>query len=77
MNPVSEAADMAARKLNPFQRKRVCSNIFVPIIPGDCGTPVLLMGAGMVKTTAGSMPDNALYIMLDMCSSARLLFCRS
>lgn len=30
----SEAADIAARKLNPFQRiARTLSNIFVPIIP--------------------------------------------
>ena len=30
----SEAADIAAKKLNPFQRiARLLSNIFVPIIP--------------------------------------------
>ncbi|VTP87056.1 trehalose(maltose)-specific PTS system components IIBC [Proteus vulgaris] len=34
----SEAANIAAKKLNPFQRiARLLSNIFVPIIPAICG----------------------------------------
>ena len=39
----SEAADLAARKLNPFQRiARLLSNIFVPIIPAIVASGLLM-----------------------------------
>ena len=70
----SEAADMAARKLNPFQRiARLLSNIFVPIIPAIVASGLLMGLLGMVKTYGWVNPDNALYIMLDMCSSAAFI----
>ena len=63
----SEAADIAARKLNPFQRiARLLSNIFVPIIPAIVASGLLMGLLGMVKTYGWVNPDNALYIMLDM-----------
>ncbi|MEB5974291.1 sucrose-specific PTS transporter subunit IIBC [Pantoea dispersa] len=70
----SEAADIAARKLNPFQRiARLLSNIFVPIIPAIVASGLLMGLLGMVKTYGWVSPDNALYIMLDMCSSAAFI----
>ena len=70
----SEAADIAARKLNPFQRiARLLSNIFVPIIPAIVASGLLMGLLGMVKTYGWVNPDNALYIMLDMCSSAAFI----
>ncbi len=47
----SEAADIAAKKLNPLQRiARVLSNIFVPIIPAIVASGLLMGLLGMVKT---------------------------
>lgn len=70
----SEAADIAARKLNPFQRiARLLSNIFVPIIPAIVASGLLMGLLGMVKTYGWVNRDNALYIMLDMCSSAAFI----
>ncbi|WP_256738685.1 PTS transporter subunit EIIC, partial [Cronobacter sakazakii] len=70
----SEAASVAARKLNPFQRiARLLSNIFVPIIPAIVASGLLMGLLGMVKTYGWVSPDNALYIMLDMCSSAAFI----
>ncbi|EIB96448.1 sucrose-specific PTS transporter subunit IIBC [Pantoea sp. Sc1] len=70
----SEAADIAARKLNSFQRiARLLSNIFVPIIPAIVASGLLMGLLGMVKTYGWVNPENALYIMLDMCSSAAFI----
>lgn len=70
----SEAANLAARKLNPFQRiARLLSNIFVPIIPAIVASGLLMGLLGMVKTYGWVNADNALYIMLDMCSSAAFI----
>ncbi len=70
----SEAADLAAKKLNPFQRiARLLSNIFVPIIPAIVASGLLMGLLGMVKTYGWVDPSNALYIMLDMCSSAAFI----
>ena len=70
----SEAADLAARKLNPFQRiARLLSNIFVPIIPAIVASGLLMGLLGMVKTYGWVNADNAIYIMLDMCSSAAFI----
>jgi len=70
----SEAADIAARKLNPFQRiARLLSNIFVPIIPAIVASGLLMGLLGMVKTYGWVNPENALYSMLDMCSSAAFI----
>ncbi|VTT28939.1 PTS system protein [Klebsiella pneumoniae] len=70
----SEAADIAAKKLNPLQRiARVLSNIFVPIIPAIVASGLLMGLLGMVKTYGWVNPDSALFIMLDMCSSAAFI----
>jgi PTS system sucrose-specific IIC component len=70
----SEAAAIAARKLNPFQRAaRLLSNIFVPIIPAIVASGLLMGLLGMVKTYGWVNPENALYIMLDMFSSAAFI----
>ena len=70
----SEAADIAAKKLNPFQRiARLLSNIFVPIIPAIVASGLLMGLLGMVKTYGWVDPGNAIYIMLDMCSSAAFI----
>ncbi len=63
-----------AKKLNPFQRiARLLSNIFVPIIPAIVASGLLMGLLGMVKTYGWVDPSNALYIMLDMCSSAAFI----
>lgn len=70
----SDAATLAARKLNPFQRiARLLSNIFVPIIPAIVASGLLMGLLGMVKTYGWADSSNALYIMLDMCSSAAFI----
>ncbi|WP_075183109.1 sucrose-specific PTS transporter subunit IIBC [Pantoea sp. 1.19] len=70
----AEAANLAARKLNPFQRiARLLSNIFVPIIPAIVASGLLMGLLGMVKTYGWVSADNALYVMLDMCSSAAFI----
>jgi PTS system sucrose-specific IIC component len=58
----SEAADIAAKKLNPFQRiARLLSNIFVPIIPAIVASGLLMGLLGMVKTYGWVDPSNALH----------------
>lgn len=70
----SEVANIAAKKLNPFQRiARLLSNIFVPIIPAIVASGLLMGLLGLMKTNQWVSPDNALYIMLDMCSSAAFI----
>ncbi|CFQ91584.1 PTSsystem sucrose-specific transporter subunit IIBC [Yersinia frederiksenii] len=70
----SEAADVAARKLNPFQRiARLLSNIFVPIIPAIVASGLLMGLLGMVKTYGWADANSALFIMLDMFSSAAFI----
>ncbi|CCV44247.1 PTS sucrose transporter subunit IIBC [Yersinia enterocolitica] len=70
----SEAADAAARKLNPFQRiARLLSNIFVPIIPAIVASGLLMGLLGMVKTYGWADANSALFIMLDMFSSAAFI----
>ncbi|MGC2867200.1 sucrose-specific PTS transporter subunit IIBC [Proteus vulgaris] len=70
----SEAANIAAKKLNSFQRiARLLSNIFVPIIPAIVASGLLMGLLGLMKTNQWVSPDNALYIMLDMCSSAAFI----
>ena len=56
----SEAAAIAARKLNPF-------------IPAIVASGLLMGLLGMVKTYGWVNPENALYIMLDMFSSAAFI----
>jgi len=70
----SEAADIAAKKLNPLQRiARVLSNIFVPIIPAIVASGLMMGLLGMVKTWGWVDASSALFIMLDMCSSAAFI----
>ncbi|MCW2476064.1 sucrose-specific PTS transporter subunit IIBC [Candidatus Symbiopectobacterium sp. NZEC151] len=70
----ADVAKIAARKLNPLQRvARLLSNIFVPIIPAIVASGLLMGLLGMVKTYGWVSADNALYIMLDMCSSAAFI----
>lgn len=70
----SAAADAAARKLNPFQRiARLLSNIFVPIIPAIVASGLLMGLLGMVKTYGWADANSALFIMLDMFSSAAFI----
>ncbi|PRD13888.1 sucrose-specific PTS transporter subunit IIBC [Pantoea coffeiphila] len=70
----SEAADIAAKKLNPLQRiARTLSNIFVPIIPAIVASGLLMGLLGMVKTYGWVDASSALFIMLDMCSSAAFI----
>ncbi|CNL07187.1 Sucrose permease IIC component [Yersinia aldovae ATCC 35236] len=66
----SEAADAAARKLNPFQRiARLLSNIFVPIIPAIVASGLLMGLLGMVKTY-GCANGKAALQMPPRCPSA-------
>ncbi|MFG1172743.1 sucrose-specific PTS transporter subunit IIBC [Erwiniaceae bacterium CAU 1747] len=70
----SEAADIAAKKLNPLQRiARILSNIFVPIIPAIVASGLLMGLLGMVKTYGWVDASSAVFIMLDMCSSAAFI----
>ncbi|HFF1338892.1 TPA: maltose/glucose-specific PTS transporter subunit IIC, partial [Escherichia coli] len=49
------------------------SNIFVPIIPAIVASGLLMGLLGMVKTYGWVNADNAIYILLDMCSSAAFI----
>ncbi|KAA8999298.1 PTS sucrose transporter subunit IIBC [Affinibrenneria salicis] len=70
----SEAANIAAKKLNPLQRlARLLSNIFVPIIPAIVASGLLMGLLGMVKTYGWVDAGSALFIMLDMFSSAAFI----
>jgi len=70
----SEAAAVAARKLNSAQRiARLLSNIFVPIIPAIVASGVLMGLLGMMKTYGWVDAGSALFVMLDMFSSAAFI----
>ncbi|SJN57757.1 sucrose-specific PTS transporter subunit IIBC [Vibrio ruber] len=66
--------NIATQKLNPFQRiARLLSNIFVPIIPAIASAGLLMGLLGLVRSNGWVSPDSALFIMLDMCSSAAFI----
>ncbi|MCL2892861.1 sucrose-specific PTS transporter subunit IIBC [Brenneria tiliae] len=70
----SEAATLAARKLNPLQRlARLLSNIFVPIIPAIVASGLLMGLLGLIKTYGWADAGSAIFIMLDMFSSAAFI----
>ena len=70
----SELTDLATQKLNPLQRvARLLSNIFVPIIPAIVASGLLMGLLGMVRTYGWANPDSAIFIMLDMFSSAAFI----
>jgi len=70
----AELTDIAAQKLNPLQRvARLLSNIFVPIIPAIVASGLLMGLLGMVRTYGWANPDSAIFIMLDMFSSAAFI----
>ncbi|MCV9879683.1 sucrose-specific PTS transporter subunit IIBC [Brenneria izbisi] len=70
----SEAASLAARKLNPAQRlARLLSNIFVPIMPAIIASGLLMGLLGMCKTYGWVDASSAVFIMLDMFSSAAFI----
>ena len=70
----AELTDLAAQKLNPLQRvARLLSNIFVPIIPAIVASGLLMGLLGMVRTYGWANPDSAIFIMLDMFSSAAFI----
>ena len=70
----SELTELAAKKLNPLQRiARLLSNIFVPIIPAIVASGLLMGALGMVRTYGWANPDSAIFIMLDMFSSAAFI----
>ncbi|MEC5321414.1 sucrose-specific PTS transporter subunit IIBC [Brenneria populi subsp. brevivirga] len=70
----SEAATLAAQKLNPLQRlARLLSNIFVPIIPAIVASGLLMGLLGMIKTYGWADAGSAIFIMLDMFSSAAFI----
>ncbi|MBJ7222411.1 MULTISPECIES: sucrose-specific PTS transporter subunit IIBC [unclassified Brenneria] len=70
----SEAATLAARKLNPLQRlARLLSNIFVPIIPAIVASGLLMGVLGLIKTYGWVDAGSAIFIMLDMFSSAAFI----
>ena len=70
----AELTDMAAAKLNLAQRlARTLSNIFVPIIPAIVASGLLMGLLGMVRTYGWANADSALFVMLDMFSSAAFI----
>ncbi|RLM21406.1 PTS sucrose transporter subunit IIBC [Brenneria alni] len=70
----SEAATLAAQKLNPLQRlARLLSNIFVPIIPAIVASGLLMGLLGLIKTYGWADAGSAVFIMLDMFSSAAFI----
>ncbi|PNH94739.1 sucrose-specific PTS transporter subunit IIBC [Vibrio diazotrophicus] len=70
----TELTNIATQKLNPFQRiARLLSNIFVPIIPAIASAGLLMGLLGLVRSNGWAAPDSALFIMLDMCSSAAFI----
>ena len=70
----AELTDIAAQKLNPLQRvARLLSNIFVPIIPAIVASGLLMGLLGMVRPYGWANPDSAIFIMLDMFSSAAFI----
>ncbi|QDX31576.1 sucrose-specific PTS transporter subunit IIBC [Dickeya poaceiphila] len=70
----SEAATLASQKLNPLQRlARLLSNIFVPIIPAIVASGLLMGLLGMIKTYGWVDAGSAIFVMLDMFSSAAFI----
>ena len=70
----AQLTNLAAQKLNPLQRvARLLSNIFVPIIPAIVASGLLMGLLGMVRTYGWADPDSAIFIMLDMFSSAAFI----
>lgn len=70
----AELTNLAAQKLNPLQRvARLLSNIFVPIIPAIVASGLLMGLLGMVRTYGWADPESAIFIMLDMFSSAAFI----
>ena len=70
----AELTDMATAKLNVVQRlARTLSNIFVPIIPAIVASGLLMGLLGMVRTYGWVNADSALFVMLDMFSSAAFI----
>ncbi|MCD8547064.1 MAG: sucrose-specific PTS transporter subunit IIBC [Aeromonadaceae bacterium] len=69
-----QVTQMAAQKLNVAQRiARTLSNIFVPIIPAIVASGLLMGALGMIKTYGWVSGDSALFVMLDMFSSAAFI----
>ncbi|MBB6054154.1 sucrose-specific PTS transporter subunit IIBC [Tolumonas osonensis] len=65
---------LATQKLNIVQRAaRTLSNIFVPIIPAIVASGLLMGTLGLVRTYGWANPDSAIFIMLDMFSSAAFI----
>jgi len=70
----SEAATLAGQKLNPLQRlARLLSNIFVPIIPAIVASGLLMGLLGMIKAYGWVDAGSAIFVMLDMFSSAAFI----
>ncbi|AIR69588.1 MULTISPECIES: sucrose-specific PTS transporter subunit IIBC [Dickeya] len=70
----AETATLAAQKLNPLQRlARLLSNIFVPIIPAIVASGLLMGLLGMIKTYGWVDAGSAIFVMLDMFSSAAFI----
>ena len=70
----AELTDLATAKLNVAQRlARTLSNIFVPIIPAIVASGLLMGLLGMVRTYGWVNADSALFVMLDMFSSAAFI----
>lgn len=64
-------SEAAKKKMNPFARfARTLSNIFVPIIPAIVAAGMLMGLLGLVRTYEWVDPSSALFVMLDMFSSA-------
>jgi len=69
-----QVTQMAAQKLNVAQRiARTLSNIFVPIIPAIVASGLLMGALGLIKTYGWVSGDSALFVMLDMFSSAAFI----
>ena len=70
----SDVKKLATQKLNIAQRAaRTLSNIFVPIIPAIVASGLLMGTLGLVRTYGWANPDSAIFIMLDMFSSAAFI----
>ncbi|MGL5948916.1 MAG: sucrose-specific PTS transporter subunit IIBC [Aeromonas sp.] len=70
----AELTDIASAKLNIAQRfARTLSNIFVPIIPAIVASGLLMGLLGMLRTYGWVNADSALFVMLDMFSSAAFI----
>lgn len=67
-------SEAAKGKMNPLARfAKTLSNIFVPIIPAIVASGLLMGLLGMMKAFNWVDPDAALYIMLDIFSSAAFI----